>query len=304
MKILHLVKPESSEIKFEVSKFPDGQQDVKILNADQWARHPMDYEEIVIKSRFNNFKDLELIVCATQALRRLGVKDISLFIPYLLGARSDRQFVSGGTSYLVDVIAPILNEQQYTRVTVLDVHSDVAAACINNLVSQSNQRLVDFTLLNLYPGTRPSEQPFVLVSPDAGSLKKVYKIADSLEYKGDVIVCSKFRNWKGEISRVDVGKIETNQTGYGNKDFLIIDDICDGGRTFIGIAEQINRVMGAMRKGKIYLVVTHGIFSAGFQELEKHFDNVFCTNSVGLLDSNINLYNAKKPDFLKQLDIF
>ena len=30
---------------------------------------------------------------------------------------------------------------------------------------------------------------------------------------------------------------------------------------------------------KIYLVVSHGIFSKGFKELSQYFDGIYCTNS-------------------------
>jgi phosphoribosylpyrophosphate synthetase len=31
---------------------------------------------------------------------------------------------------------------------------------------------------------------------------------------------------------------------------------------------------------EIYLIVTHGIFSAGFETLTQYFNGIFCTNSV------------------------
>ena len=33
------------------------------------------------------------------------------------------------------------------------------------------------------------------------------------------------------------------------------------------------------KKAKIYLVVTHGIFSAGFAELSRNFEHIYTTNS-------------------------
>ena len=171
METLNLMYPEESEIEFKISHFPDGQQNIDIKsfkesveevfwaipgrystphNANTFRKYEINNEvKVQIKSRFNSFKDLELIICAIKALRRLGVKDISLYIPYLLGARSDRQFVEGGNSYLVDVIAPIINSLEFESVTVVDVHSDVAAACIKNLKSLDNVDLVNKSLYNI-----------------------------------------------------------------------------------------------------------------------------------------------------------
>jgi len=257
--ILNLMYPEESEIKFKISQFPDGQQDIVIDYCD--------YSPITIKSRFNSFKDLELIICATKALRRLDVNPIHLYIPYLLGARSDRQFQEGGTSYLVDVISPIINSLNFKTVTVMDVHSDVAAACINNLKTTSNLSLVEESLELI------NSKNFILVSPDAGALKKVYKIADSIGYKGDVITCSKSRDVNGVLSKTIVPWVYNSE----KDDRIIIDDICDGGATFIKIAQEM-RIQGVI--GKIYLIVTHGIFSKLFKELSKYFDGIYTTDSI------------------------
>jgi len=58
---------------------------------------------------------------------------------------------------------------------------------------------------------------------------------------------------------------------------VIIDDICDGGRTFVELAKVIKENQS---DAKIYLIVTHGIFSAGFNDLNKFFEKIFTTNSI------------------------
>jgi ribose-phosphate pyrophosphokinase len=64
--------------------------------------------------------------------------------------------------------------------------------------------------------------------------------------------------------------------------YVIVDDICDGGRTFTEIAKAIKAVRPT---AKIYLIVTHGIFSAGFDELNVQFEKIFSTNSYGDFDN-------------------
>lgn len=114
-------------IQYKVSKFPDGQQTVDITQP-----HFILSTQVQIRSRMNDFKDLELILCATQALKNLGVSDIELYVPYFIGGRSDRLFVYGGVNYLKQVIAPIINSQGYSKVIVFDPHSDVLEALIIN----------------------------------------------------------------------------------------------------------------------------------------------------------------------------
>lgn len=293
MKTLNLTSLEASDIKFEVSNFPDGQQDIKITGyavktVTEWVKDLVD-QPVEIRSRFNSFRDLELILCATKALNRLGVEEIHLFIPYILGARSDRKSVKGGTSYLVDVIAPIINAQHYKTVTTLDAHSDVAAACIERLEVKDNEELVAFALYDLYPTTwDTTKDNFVVVSPDGGSLKKIYHVVDHMSIGSDIVICSKYRDQEGNLSRVEV-PVKDYQV---SKDFIIIDDICDGGRTFIEIASVIKARAGFT--GKIYLIVTHGIFSAGFLQLKNSFARIYTTNS----------YREVGGTFVKQLNIF
>lgn len=282
MKVLNLTNNETSDIKFEVSKFPDGQQQIKILSFDYILKsnYSPEYKleiskifqnSIQIKSRLNNFKDLELIICATKSLRNLGVKEIHLYTPYFLGSRSDRKFEEGSNNYLKDVICPIINSLNFESVTVLDPHSDVLEACLNNFKKIDNYNLVDWVLETLYCYQHETHNHAVLISPDAGANKKIFKIAEQIGYKGDIITCNKSRDVNGKISHVVV-PIKYEET----KDIIIIDDICDGGATFNNIAAALN---DAGHQGKKYLIVTHGIFSKGFKELNQYFDGIYCTNS-------------------------
>ena len=114
---------------------------------------------------------------------------------------------------------------------------------------------------------------FILISPDAGALKKIYKAADSIGYKGDIITCSKSRDENGNLSKIKIPYSPENN----HKDVIIIDDICDGGATFINIAKELKDNGWS---GKIYLIITHGIFSKGLKELAKYFNGIYTTDSI------------------------
>lgn len=299
--ILNLAKPENSEIKFEPYKFPDGQQQIKIVSdVSQYGN-----VDITIKSRLNNFLDLELIVCAVKSIRGLffGTKGIRLEVPYFLGSRSDRKFEDGSNNYLKDVICPIINSLNLEAVEVLDAHSDVLEACLNNYNGLNNHSLIEFALNDI------KSTGFVLMSPDAGALKKIYKVAEHIKYEGEVITCAKSRGIDGKITKTEVPHFDIT------KDVVLIDDICDGGRTFIEIAkiiklrhEQYERERDEKQneRGKLYLVVTHGIFSKGFDELHNYFDCIYCTNSYKNLEPHYDLAGGGlliTRNFVKQLKV-
>lgn len=289
MKTLNLTNPADSEIKFEISKFPDGQQQLKIINTDNWARYAKEYTNFVIKTRINNFMDVELLICAVASLRELGAQNIELFCPYFLGSRSDRKFEQGSNNYLKTVICPIINAIGFGGVKVLDPHSDVLEACLNSFKADSNYNLVHWALQDINKDKEPN---YILMSPDAGALKKIYKVAESIKYEGEIITCAKSRGIDGKIIKTEVPHFDIT------KDVILIDDICDGGRTFIEIAkiiklrhEQYERERDEKQneRGKLYLVVTHGIFSKGFDELHNYFDCIYCTNSYKNLEPHYDL---------------
>jgi ribose-phosphate pyrophosphokinase len=272
--ILNLTNPVASHIVYEHSKFPDGQQSITLTGIH--AETPGEDFIAIIESRMTSFLDVEMIICANQALRQLQhCKAVELFVPYFLGARSDRRFVHGSVNYLKEVICPIINSQNFKRVSVVDPHSDVLEACLNNFHKMNNHFLVSDALIDISGNMEKAKSEVVLVSPDAGAYKKIFDVAKAFELE-EIITATKVRDLKtGKILHTDVPL--SDKLYYDNMKFVIVDDICDGGRTFIEIAKAINiQAPGA----KIYLVVTHGIFSAGFEQLNDYFHTIYTTNSV------------------------
>jgi ribose-phosphate pyrophosphokinase len=304
MKILNLTNLDTSDIKYHVSKFPDGQQNITINKENCYESNYgyllMTHEDckVTIKSRLNNFQDLELIVCATKSLRNLGVKEIHLYTPYFMGARSDRQFEEGGNRYLADVICPIINSLNFESVTVLDPHSYVLGNLINNFKSIDNSNLIEFAVRDiLVHNSKAHIKDLVYIAPDAGASHKIFQSLKNANITDqNVIICSKERDNEGKLTRVNVPYQDTD---FRNKDFIIIDDICDGGQTFINIAKHLNNG-DFLTKPKIYLIVTHGIFSKDFGELSQYFDGIYCTNSY----KDINDYITDPPFLVKQLNVF
>jgi ribose-phosphate pyrophosphokinase len=284
---LNLVDLENSDIKYKISRFPDGQQSITLDMVDADLPNKI---TVSITSRFNSFKDLEIIIAANQALREFSyVENVKLNVPYFLGARSDRKFEAGTSNYLKTVICPIINAQNFSRVTVLDPHSDVLEACLNNYHKHNNHRLVKDALTKI-DNKDGAQSRICLVSPDAGAYKKIFDVAK--EFKIDnIVTASKVRDIKtGKILRTEIPTLDQ----HADLKYVIIDDICDGGRTFIELAKAIK---GSRPSAKVYLVVTHGIFSAGFKELSQYFEGIYTTNSYREVADNEYEENTKTTAF-------
>ena len=305
MKILNLAQPEKSEIQFKISRFPDGQQSITLENKGYAFRDTL--KNVTIKSRFNSFRDLEIIIAANQTLRQLGAEYVELYVPYFLGARSDRRFEENSVNYLKNVVCPIINLQKFNRVTVVDPHSDVLEACLDNFEKFTNVGVVQFALVDYFANILKIEKSnytdVELVSPDAGALKKVYHAAEAMSFNKDILIASKHRDIKtGKITHTEV----PNLTGTESKAYFILDDICDGGRTFIELAKAIRlqRPKGEFND-KIFLVVTHGLFSAGLKPLNDAFDGIYTTDSINAIDNaGFSLANDNEMHKLKIQSLF
>lgn len=268
---LDLVNLEKSQIKYKISQFPDGQQTIDLIDWNDLAIYD---DAVKISSRLNSFKDLELIICATAAIRNIKPnREIALYVPYFMGARSDRKFVDGGVNYLKQVICPIINSLNFVTVITLDPHSDVLEASLNNYEKLDNHTVVKYALTEI-DNKKDAKERICLVSPDAGAYKKIFDVAKKFQIQ-NVVTANKVRDMRtGNILKTEIPDLPGSVGD--DLQYVIIDDICDGGRTFNELAKAIK---AQRADAKIYLVVTHGIFSAGFKELSRNFEHIYTTNS-------------------------
>lgn len=254
---------DKKEIEFQSFIFSGGEPHIKI-------KPDFDVSETVtITHRINSFNDFGLLLLAVDALKRMDVKLINVFIPYFPAARQDRVMIAG-EPLSVKVYADILNSLKLNKITVFDAHSEVTSALLDNCEVVPNHEFIAQVLKKIGNDVK-------LISPDGGALKKIYKVS---EYLGgiDVVECSKSRDVKtGKLSGFKV--YDDNLQGI---DCLIVDDICDGGGTFIGLAEELKK----KNAGKLYLAVSHGIFNKGFESM-KAFEKIFTTDSFREFDEEI-----------------
>ncbi|WP_196885623.1 ribose-phosphate diphosphokinase [Aureivirga sp. CE67] len=228
---------------------------------------------VTITCRIREFNSIGKLLLAVDALRRLGVVEIHLLIPYFPGARQDR-IMQKGEAFTAKVYADLINNLHLKSVSVFDVHSEITPTLLHNCNSISNINFVKKCLENF-------EEDYCLVAPDLGASKKIYSVAKELENE-NVIFCHKNRDIRtGRITHTEVFKEDLEQ-----KTCVIIDDICDKGTTFIEVAKVLKR----KNAGKLILIISHGIFSAGFEVLFEYYDEIFTTDSFRTFPEIENLH--------------
>jgi ribose-phosphate pyrophosphokinase len=234
-----------------ITIFPDGQPHINLQDIEEGD------EVKVICSITDTSKLLQLLEISNAVDNLFALKKV-LVIPYLMAARYDR-LMQHGDSIDLKVVADLINLCGFGKVYLYDVHSEVSLLLIKNAIGITNEELV-----------KAYDMPdAVLICPDAGASKKVGKYFGWNSNIKEIVYCSKNRDLA--TGKISLEILEPQECAGRN--CVIIDDICDGGGTFLAIAEKI-------QPAHLTLIVTHGIFSKGFDTLHKYFQQIIVSNSL------------------------
>lgn len=240
--------------------FPGGEVGVDINSS------PVDVmavNRVYVDARIQNSDDVLALVMTTNALRReYPLAKFMLELPYVPYGRQDR-VCNNGEALSIQAFADIINMLNYDLVQILDPHSAVTPAVIKN-----SHILTQF---DVFGKIKLSFNDVTIVAPDAGATKKCEEFAKRVGAAG-VITCSKTRNLAdGKI----IGMTVDGPEDMSNLNLLVLDDICDGGRTFIELA----LLLETRNPKSLELAVTHGIFSKGVAVVSNHYDHIYTTDS-------------------------
>ncbi len=250
-------------------KFPGGEIHVTL--------NPyMRVNEISIQAHLDSSDAIMELLMATDALKRAYPDAaVTLDMPYVPYARQDR-VNEPGEAHSIKVFCNLINAQGYKQVRIQDPHSDVTTALLDRVVVEDPRSIIEavIDMIGVRHGVKCA-----LVSPDAGARKRVLSFAK--RFKTYVVFADKVRDTRtGKITGTEI------HGAMPDKPLLIVDDICDGGRTFIELAKAIRQrevEEGQTDEGKIkrplYLYVTHGIFSKGLDPLLAEFNAVLTRNN-------------------------
>lgn len=256
-----------TETKVKVWNFPAGEVGVNIQPSPDMDWHvPLQPGNKVFRLRATLRTPVEIMqmLMTVDAMRRRWPScDIDVYLPFIPYARQDR-VCNEGDSLSAAVMASLINSCKFRNVTTLDPHSDVIVSLIDNVRVITQDRIIS-AYVRLFDGRFD-----MVIAPDAGAAKKAKRVAEVLGL--EVAVAHKSRNMStGEITEYEFS------ADVKGKSVLVVDDLIDGGYTFIKLAEKLSE-LGVKKK---VLYATHGIFTKGTTVLEEMYDQVYVTNSFG-----------------------
>lgn len=250
--------------------FPAGEAHIKVSE----TRHPEQYDYELADIRGYSPNDLFTLAMWADYLERESpdMKRV-LFLPYLPGARADR-----GAPFGAWVYADFINGLFIDQIITLDPHSPVAPPLYQNGEQRTPTNLTIFPFERIIKREIQSEDEKDLrakvyagvIAPDHGAVDRASRAAKVMGVP--VYLAGKTRDFNtGQLTGFHM---EDELPAEGK--FLIVDDICDGGGTFNGLAEAVKKTNPDVQ---LDLWVTHGVFSKGFSELHTNFETIHTTNS-------------------------
>lgn len=227
--------------------FPDGTSQVWKLPINKVCA-----PDATIEWEFEN--EAELIhVCQLADLCNAcsaGTGKVMLKMPYLPYGRQDKNITNESTFAQQTFLSMLNPYSRFSKVMVVDAHSEKFINRYEGFIH------------NLIPNDRINEvsdevKPDLICFPDAGASTRGYDVRGLSWFN-----LEKKRNQTTGVIEGLKTSLPLNLEGLS---ILIIDDICDGGRTFIEAAKLLYN-MGAK---EVNLYTTHGIYSKGVDVLKE-----------------------------------
>lgn len=189
---------------------------------------------------------------------QLGVK-ATLLMPYLPAARADR-----GTPFEGAVYGSLINALGADEVIIFDGHSPIVPSIVQRCRNISPAALIKEYI------ARESKEYAAIIAPDKGAAQRAGEVATLLNIP--LVQAEKARDFStGHITHYDVERENIPTEGK----LLVVDDICDGGRTFSILAESTQ-----LPPERLSLWVSHGIFSGEAMKLRGSYGEIITTDSI------------------------
>ena len=266
MQKLNLISKAHSSIDYIIYTFPDGEKQINILSE---LNHK---ESVQIICRITNGDDLLLVLQVTDILTAHGM-DFVLDIKYLLSARTDRRFTMN-RPYSFKIICDILNTIKCPKY-ILDIHNP-------NKLSLLTGEVIEYQAgYNILLDVISAD---VICYPDLGAQVRYTKLLTS---KYSIVYGEKVRGITGEITGLKLSETDD----IFDKNVVVMDDLCDGGKTFIEVAKNLDKYHPKSKT----LIITHAIQKVGLLNVSQFYDKVYITNSYADfedLPKNIKIVNV------------
>ncbi len=236
------------EIPFETSIFPDQTSQVWKIQ----LKKPIESNQFQILWIFDSEVELFHVLQLNRLLKFEYDGNVLLEIPYLPYARQDKE-INNESTWALHLFSEILKSAQFQEVRTFDQHS--AQYFTNQSAQAFHQEVINHD---------------IICFPDKGARTRYPHL-----YEMPYVFFDKVRNQlTGQIEGLT---LSLNGQNISGKSIVIVDDLCDGGGTFVHATRELEK----HRPLSVDLCVSHGLFSKGQRVLlDAGIRKIFTTNSL------------------------
>lgn len=247
MRVIDLTKPGDN---YKVITFPDGEVHLELAELNR-------KKPVIVRCRITNATDLFILMQLADILKRQCVDVAGIDIFYLMGMRCDRLF-DINRPFSLGIVAEVVNSLNARVVQIYEPHSAKSMRLIKNSKAI-------YVTPPLAQQKKNDTSGLLFVAPDYGAFDR-YSDVDF-----DVL-CEKHRcEATGELLSFKVAA----SIDVAGRDLLVMDDLCDGGGTFVGLAPKLRE----LQPKSLSLAVAHAVQRAGIEKVAQVYDKVYITNS-------------------------
>jgi ribose-phosphate pyrophosphokinase len=207
---------------------------------------------------------LMVLALLADAVRAAGAARVSGIIPYFGYARQDRRGRPGDPRS-AQVVARVLDSVGLDHVIILDLHTPALESALPMPATLLHAEEVFVPRVKSW-----GRRDLMVVTPDAGGLKRAQRYAQALEAPLAIIT--------KERPRPDTPVTVQVLGEVAGRSCLVVDDMVSTGRTLAGAAAALRRA-GAR---EIHAIFTHAVMAAGATEqlAAAHFGKVLTSDSI------------------------
>lgn len=272
-KTLNLVDLSKSDFDYSIYNYPDSEKHI-VLHGTDWNK----YKSINVVTRIASMDDLFILLQVKQILQHEGVKINILTILYLLGARCDRRF-SLGEAIDANIIQSLIGNVSAEYILFLDPHS-INKKNFDFISSEKIGARYNLIAKNL------DLYRYNICYPDEGAAKRY-----SSELNSHTVRLIGEKHRKSDRISISLTELRLLDADYP---ILVIDDLCDGGGTFVSLANELDVIYPDFKRE---IWVTHAIQKSGIELLASKYNKVYITNSYK------NWENENLPENVTVIDI-
>lgn len=261
----------------DLGLYPDNTPVVDFEEA--WNESHGKFKAIVIRAL--SIQDLVTGLMVAHSIRERGGEVRNLILPHVPGGRQDRLKWEGDWLFTLKYVARLINDMNFPTVVTLDPHSLATTALIDRLLVPELR--IPYLISKVWDKQGQQAPTYSgIIAPDAGASKRAETVAKQFENELPVYYAKKHRDpATNKLSGFSIDDLPSNQH------YLVVDDLCDAGGTFLGLAEVIKE-----NSATADLFVTHGLFTKGTEQLAEAYGTLYATDSVDRPRERVKYFNV------------